>query len=266
MSVVHGSRGHLPPPSKHLRSEVRIVCDLARAVLGSAGDPPAGPAQRSCREQGADGADAVDDRTRAVRAIPWEAMAADYAVVRRQIEAVVPGFEDFEQRAAWRGGFVLPHPPRDTRTFETPSGKAHLTVNALEPIVVPPGRLLLQTLRSHDQYNTTIYGLDDRYRGITGGRRVVLVRPSDLEALGLRDGDAVDLVADDFDGTERRADDFRVVAYPTARGCAAAYYPETNPLVPLGSVARRSNTPASKSVVVRLVPVRDRAAGSAAVA
>jgi molybdopterin-dependent oxidoreductase alpha subunit len=237
MSVVHGTRGHLPPPSKHLRSEVRIVCDLARAVLG---DPERAP----------DG----DARGAAVRAIPWEAMAADYAVIRRQIEAVVPGFEQFETRAGWRGGFVLPHPPRDTRTFATPTGKAHLTVNRLEPIHVPEGHLLLQTLRSHDQYNTTIYGLDDRYRGIRNGRRVVFVRPSDLEGLGLRDGQLVDLVADAFDDTERRAPGFRIVAYPTARGCAAAYYPETNTLVPLKSVARRSNTPTSKSVVVRLEP------------
>ena len=230
MSVVHATRGHLEPPSEHVRSEVRIICETARAVLGP--DIPGDP----------------------VHAIPWEAMAADYAVIRRQIEAVVPGFENFERRLSWPGGFVLPHAPRDRREFETPSGKAHLTVNAVEPIFVPPGHLLLQTLRSHDQYNTTIYGLDDRYRGITGGRRVVFVRPSDLTALGLADGQLVDLVADQFDGTERRADGFRVVSYPTARGCAAAYYPETNPLVPLRSVAKKSNTPTSKSVVVRLVP------------
>ncbi len=223
MSVVHGTRGHLPPPSEHVRSEVRIVCELAERLLPDSG-------------------------------IPWAEMAADYAVIRRHIEAVVPGFEDFERRLSWPGGFILPHPPRDSQTFDTPSGKAHLTVNAVEPIVVPPGHLLLQTLRSHDQYNTTIYGLDDRYRGIKGGRRLVFVRPSDLTKLGLADGQKVDLVADTFDGTERRADDFRIVAYPTARGCAAAYYPETNPLVPLRSVAKRSNTPTSKSIVVRLVP------------
>ncbi len=230
MSVVHGTRGHLEPPSEHVRSEVRIICETARAVLGPAiaGDP--------------------------VHEIPWEAMAADYAVIRQQIEAVVIGFDNFERRLSWPGGFVLPHPPRDSRTFDTPSGKAHLSVNALEPIVVPPGHLLLQTLRSHDQYNTTIYGMNDRYRGITGGRRIVFVRPSDLTELGLDDGAMVDLVADQFDGTERRADGFRVVSYPTARGCAAAYYPETNPLVPLKSVAKRSNTPTSKSIVVRLVP------------
>ncbi len=244
MSVVHGTRGHLPPPSEHVRSEVRIVCELAERVLGDGG------AADADQLEGAGGANRFGVQS---PAIPWAEMARDYRVIRRQIEAVVPGFEDFERRLSWRGGFVLPHPPRDSQTFETASGKAHLTVNAVEPIVVPPGHLLLQTLRSHDQYNTTIYGLDDRYRGIKGGRRVVFVRPSDLSALGLSDGQMVDLVADTFDGTERRADGFRVVAYPTARGCAAAYYPETNPLVPLRSVAKRSNTPTSKSIVVRLV-------------
>ncbi len=117
---------------------------------------------------------------------------------------------------------------------------------------LPEGRLLLQTLRSHDQYNTTIYGLDDRYRGITGGRRVVLVHPEDARALGVAEGSYVDLVSEWQDGVERRAPGFRVVLYPTARGCAAAYYPETNVLVPLDATADTSNTPASKSVVVRL--------------
>ena len=117
---------------------------------------------------------------------------------------------------------------------------------------LPEGRLLLQTLRSHDQYNTTIYGLDDRYRGIKNGRRVVLVHPEDASRLGVADGSYVDLVGEWKDGVERRAPGFRVVHYPTARGCAAAYYPETNVLVPLDATADTSNTPASKSVVVRL--------------
>ncbi len=128
----------------------------------------------------------------------------------------------------------------------------------------PPGRLLLQTIRSHDQYNTTIYGLNDRYRGIKSGRRVVLVNPDDLAALGLADGQIVDLVSEWHD-EERRAERFRIVAYPTARGCAAAYYPETNALVPLESTADVSNTPTSKSVVIRLEPV-DQSPGRAATA
>ncbi|TBO55024.1 hypothetical protein EYS09_35435, partial [Streptomyces kasugaensis] len=124
--------------------------------------------------------------------------------------------------------------------------------------VVPEGRLLLQTLRSHDQYNTTIYGLNDRYRGIKNGRRVVLVHPEDARERGLADGAYTDLVSEWTDGSERRAPGFRVVHYPTARGCAAAYYPETNVLIPLDHTADTSNTPAAKSVVIRLEqPHRD---------
>ncbi|NED98094.1 FdhF/YdeP family oxidoreductase [Phytoactinopolyspora alkaliphila] len=224
MSVVHASRGTLRPASGELRSEVAIICGLARAVLGD------------------------DDAT------PWERFNADYATVRERISRVIPGFERFEERVGEPGGFVLPHPPRDERRFATADGSARFTVNDLEVIRVPAGRLLLQTIRSHDQFNTTIYGLDDRYRGITNGRRVVFVCREDLDALGLADGTTVDLVSEWTDG-ERRAPSFRVVAYPTARGCAAAYYPETNPLVPLDHTAEVSNTPASKSVVVRLEPV-----------
>jgi anaerobic selenocysteine-containing dehydrogenase len=128
---------------------------------------------------------------------------------------------------------------------------------------VPEGRLLLQTIRSHDQFNTTIYGMDDRYRGVRGGRHVVYVNPDDLAELGVRDGQTVDLVSEWSDG-ERRAAGFRVVAYPTARGCAAAYFPETNVLVPLDHTAEVSGTPVSKSIVVRLEPaVRSRSAGGA---
>jgi formate dehydrogenase major subunit len=114
----------------------------------------------------------------------------------------------------------------------------------------------LQTIRSHDQFNTTIYGLDDRYRGIHDGRRVVFVNPDDLRDLGVADGDCVDLHSEWSDGVERMVEQFRVVSFPTARGCAAAYFPEANGLVPLDSTAERSNTPTSKSIVVRLEPAR----------
>jgi anaerobic selenocysteine-containing dehydrogenase len=134
-------------------------------------------------------------------------------------------------------------------------------VNELTVVDVPPGHLLLQTVRSHDQYNTTIYGLDDRYRGVKGGRHVVFVHHDDLGEAGLADGDVVDIVSV-HDGVERRARSFRAVAYPTARGCCAAYFPEANVLVPLGSRAEGSGTPTSKSVVVRLERARD--AGSRA--
>ncbi|RPF22373.1 FdhF/YdeP family oxidoreductase [Myceligenerans xiligouense] len=226
MSVVHSSRGTLRPASDMLWSEPAIVAGLARRVLGD------------------------DDPT------PWESFAADYSRIRDSISRVVPGFEDFERRVAEPGGFVLPHPPRDARVFPTATGKARFTVNPLEVVRVPEGRLLLQSVRSHDQFNTTIYGQDDRYRGVTGGRRVVFVNPRDLEELGVADGETVNLVSEWPDGeggtADRRAPGFRVIAFPTAKGCAAAYYPETNVLVPLDHTAEGSNTPASKSVVIRL--------------
>ncbi|MYQ80079.1 MULTISPECIES: FdhF/YdeP family oxidoreductase [unclassified Streptomyces] len=224
MSKVHASRGNLTPASPHLLSEPAIVARLARAVLGPES------------------------------ATPWEEFEKDYATIRDRISRVVPGFENFNARIAHPGGFTLPHGPRDSRRFPTATGKANFTAAPVEFPELPEGRLLLQTLRSHDQYNTTIYGLDDRYRGIKGGRRVVLVHPEDAQALGLPDGSYTDLVSEWKDGVERRAPGFRVVHYPTARGCAAAYYPETNVLVPLDSTADTSNTPASKSVVVRFEP------------
>jgi molybdopterin-dependent oxidoreductase alpha subunit len=225
MSAVHASRGPLEPASPHLRSEVDIVCSLAAAVLGNRHD------------------------------LPWDDFRRDYREIRRRIARVVPGCAAYDEKVDRPGGFVLPHPPRDSRTFQTESGRAVFSVSPLDVLHVPEGRLLMQTLRSHDQFNTTIYGLDDRYRGIRNGRRVVFVHPDDIEGLGLREGQVVDLVSEWSDGSERRAPSFRVVGYDQPRGCAAAYYPETNPLVPLDSTALGSNCPTSKSVIVRLVPV-----------
>lgn len=224
MSMVHQSRGRLEPGSPNLRSEVSIVAGLGEALFG-------------------------ED-------LGWRAMADDYRVIRRHIEHVVPGFESFEERLATPGGFVLPRGPHDSRTFNTATGKARFTRNALDAIEVPEGHLILQTVRSHDQFNTTVYGLNDRYRGIEGGRRVVFVNEADLADQGLRDADLVDLVSVYADG-ERRAPAFRAVAYPTPRGCAAAYFPEANVLVPLDSTAVTSNTPTSKSIIIRL----ERASG-----
>jgi len=222
MGIVHASHGRPAPASPHLLSAPAIVSRLARAVLGPQ------------------------------HTVPWADFEADYDLVRDRIARVVPGFDDFNTRARQPGGFTLPHAPRDSRTFPTATGKANFTAEEVTYPRVPEGHLLLQTLRSHDQYNTTIYGLDDRYRGIKGGRRVVLLHPDDVAAAGLADGDHADLVSVWKDGTERRAEGFRVVAYPTPRGCAAAYYPETNVLVPLDHTADTSNTPASKSIVIRL--------------
>jgi len=229
MSMVHLSRGSLTPPSEHLRSEVAIVCELARTVLG-----PEHP-------------------------VPWEALRADYDLIRDGIAAVVPGCSDYNAKVRQPDGFQLPHPPRDAREFPTTTGKANFTVEPLQWVPVPDGRLVLQTLRSHDQYNTTIYGLDDRYRGVKGGRRVVFVNPADIESLGLVDGARVDLISEYTDASghveERRAKDFLVVPYSTPVGNAASYYPETNPLVPLDHTALKSNTPVSKAIVVRLEPI-----------
>ncbi len=224
MSVVHASRGRLEPASPHLRSEVRIICELAARTLR--------------------------DRV----AVPWAQFADDYDLIRERLERVVPDCERYRERVAVPGGFVLAHNVRDRRQFDTTTGKANFTVNELTVLRPPPGRLILQTLRSHDQFNTTIYGLDDRYRGIEGGRHVVFVSPPDLTDLRLSDGQYVDLVSEWDDSVTRRATGFRIVSYPTARGCAAAYYPETNVLVPLESTADMSNQPTSKSIIVRLEP------------
>ncbi|MFI7100324.1 FdhF/YdeP family oxidoreductase [Streptomyces sp. NPDC050161] len=224
MGMVHASRGRLEPAGPHLLSETAIIARMARRVLG--------------------------DRSRT----PWDTFEKDYASIRDRIARVIPGFEDFNTKVARPGGFTLPHAPRDDRRFPTTTGKANFTAAPVEYPTTPEGRLLLQTLRSHDQYNTTIYGLDDRYRGIKNGRRVILVHPDDARQLGFADGDYTDIVSEWTDGSERRAPGFRVVHYPTARGCAAAYYPETNVLVPLDHTADTSNTPASKSVVIRLEP------------
>ena len=155
---VHASHGPLKPASSHLRSEVDIVCSLAEATLAGRHD------------------------------IPWSAFRADYTEIRHRIARVVPGCGAYAEKVEQPGGFVLPHPPRDTRTFPTATDRAIFTVSPTEVLHVPEGRLLLQTMRSHDQFNTTIYGLDDRYRGIKNGRRVVFLHPDDIVAQGLEEG------------------------------------------------------------------------------
>lgn len=226
MSMVHLSQGRLTPPGEQVRSEVAIVCGLAHGLFGPD------------------------------HAVPWEQFTGDYDTIRDAIAAVVPGCAGYNAKVRQPDGFQLPHPPRDSREFPTGTGKANFATNALQWVPVPQGRLVLQTLRSHDQYNTTIYGLDDRYRGVRGGRRVVFVNPADIARFGLSAGDRVDLISEfttsDGDIQQRRAPDFMVVEYQTPVGNAAAYYPETNTLVALDHVAAKSNTPVSKAIVVRL--------------
>ena len=224
MSIVHTSTGVLVPPSPELRSEVSIICDLAVQLLGH--DHP----------------------------VPWARLRSDNDLVRDHVAAVIPGFADFNVRVRVPGGFVLPHPPRDSRCFPTENGKAHFTVTTVNtaPFVDPPdAQLVLQTLRSHDQYNTTIYGHHDRYRGISGDRHIIMINPDDIAKLGYHDGDRVDIVSL-LPGPERRAPGYRIVAYPTPLGCAAAYYPETNVLIALEHHGPDAQTPAAKAIPIRL--------------
>ncbi|GAB3079904.1 FdhF/YdeP family oxidoreductase [Pedococcus soli] len=218
---VHLSQGRLDPPSDQCRSEVAIVAGLAERLVPDVGS------------------------------VDWRALGEDNDLVRDHISRVVPNFEDYNSRVREPGGFLLPHKPRDSREFDTPSGKAEFLARDVPMLEVPEGRLLLQTIRSHDQFNTTIYGHADRYRGISGNRRVVLVSPEDLHRLGFHQGQVVDVVSE-FEGTERRAEGFTLVSYPTAQSCAAAYYPETNVLMAADHVALRSNTPVAKALVIRL--------------
>jgi molybdopterin-dependent oxidoreductase alpha subunit len=226
MSQVHASRGRLHPASETLLSEVAIISRLAGLTLGDQPD------------------------------LPWETFERDYDTIRDRIARVIPGFDDFNSRVRHPAGFRLPNPVNE-RVFRTPSGKAVFTCNAFTALAAPPGYLILQTLRSHDQWNTVPYTSNDRYRGIHNSRRVVLVNPTDLAELRIADRSVVDLVGVWHDGVERRAPAFTVVAYPTAPGSAAAYYPETNVLVPLDSVADVSQTPTSKGIIVRLEPARN---------
>ncbi|MEJ5944424.1 FdhF/YdeP family oxidoreductase [Pseudokineococcus basanitobsidens] len=244
MSVVHSSRGRLAPASPHLRSEVDVVCSLGEALARRLADRP-----------GTGGGAAL-------AGVPWAHFRADYTRIRRSIARVVPSAAAYAEKVERPGGFVMPHPPRDSRTFPTPQGRAVMTASPLEMLRVPAGRLLLQTLRSHDQFNTTIYGLDDRYRGIKLARRVVMMNEADIAAHGLADGQVVDLAGHWEGEDDRWARSFRVVAYPTPVGCVASYYPEANPLVPLSSTAAGSNCPTSKAVVVSVHPAGTAPAGS----
>ncbi|MEX5303999.1 FdhF/YdeP family oxidoreductase [Kocuria sabuli] len=233
VSAVHPSWGKVAPVSENLLSEIAIIARLSRATLGEA------------------------------VAADWEGFEADYDTIREHISHVVVGCEDYNRRIRQEGGFVLANGPRDSRTFNTPTGKAQLSVNALDLLECPPGRLILQTLRSHDQFNTTIYGYNDRYRGIKKGRHVIFVNPQDLEELGFEDGQLVDVHGEYVDGKDRVLRKWRIVSYPAARGCAAAYYPEANVLVPLDDTVEGSNTPVSKGVIIRLEPAEDGPAGGA---
>ncbi|GAC20399.1 FdhF/YdeP family oxidoreductase [Paraglaciecola arctica] len=223
MGVVQTSHGKIPPASDLLKSEVAIVADLATMALPESH-------------------------------INWQQMKNDYRLIRDGIAQVIPGFENFNQRIEELGEFELPNDVRDQRKFVTATGKANFVVHDIESIHVPEGCLIMMTIRSHDQFNTTVYSNNDRYRGIHGSRRIVFVNIDDLEDLGLQTGQQVDIHSHwpNEKIKTRTVEDFTLVQFDIPRGCAAAYYPETNDLIPLSSVADKSNTPAYKSVVISL--------------
>ncbi|HVE58736.1 MAG TPA: FdhF/YdeP family oxidoreductase [Pyrinomonadaceae bacterium] len=222
MLNVQMSKGIAEPASEHLRSEVWIVGKLAQAVL--------------------------KNRMR----VDWDRMINDYDRIREAISKVVAGCENYNQKVRKDGGFYMPNPPREG-TFPTDSGKAKFYSSQIEKIELAENELLMTTIRSHDQFNTTIYDSHDRYRGISGSRRVILMNEADIAGRGLKQGEVVDITSH-FEGETRRAESFIVVRYPIPKDCAATYFPEANPLVPIGSVAEKSNCPTSKSVKITVAP------------
>jgi molybdopterin-dependent oxidoreductase alpha subunit len=228
MSMVHASRGNLPPASEHLRSEPAVIAGLAKATL---------PATK----------------------VDWDGMIADYDRIRDAIESVFPDFANYNARIRVPGGFELPIPPNQLK-WNTPGGKAVFKLSkGLEEDAASlgPDVLRLTTLRSHDQYNTTIYGLNDRYRGIFGRRDVVFVNARDLASRGLEHGSLIDVTAAFADGPPRLLKGFTAVAYNIPQGSVAAYYPEANCLVPLDYADPQSGTPGYKSVPVRIQPAHE---------
>ena len=219
MGVVQKSYGSLDNASPNLKSEPAIVATLAKAVFGNS-------------------------------PIDWEKMRDNYDNVRDAIEATIDGFHDYNKRVRVPGGFYLPNCTRD-RKFNTANGKANFTINPIPQNNVAEGHLILMTIRTHDQYNTTIYGMDDRYRGILNERRVILMNKSDMDAQGLKNEEVVHIKSH-FRGEERIANNFKVIAYNIAKGCAATYFPEANVLVPVDSTAKKSNTPVSKFIEISL--------------
>lgn len=225
MGVVQMSKGILNPCSEALLSEPAIVAGLAKATLGSKSK------------------------------VDWNLMISNYDHIRDLIEKVIPGFERYNERVREPGGFYLPNPNRN-QEFSTANGKAHFTRNPLPSHKLEPDQYLMMTIRTHDQFNTTIYGLDDRYRGIYHERRVILMNPDDLEAEQLKPGDVLDLISE-YDGQQRIARKFIAVAYDIPSKCVATYFPEANVLIPVNHYARESKTPISKSVVIKVKKVEE---------
>lgn len=219
MSMVHASEGKNRPASGQLLSEPAIVACMAIACL---------PGTK----------------------IAWAELASDYSLIRAKIAEVFPSFRDFNEKIKQPGGFYLGNSAAERR-WTTKTGKANFVTEALPKLSVAQGKLRLMTIRSHDQYNTTVYGLNDRYRGIKGQRRVIFMNTADIQQLNLSPNEAVDIISN-ADGIDRVAKNFNIIPYDIPVGCAASYFPETNVLVPLDSVADKSFTPTSKFIVVHL--------------
>ncbi len=220
MGVVHQSHGHLAPLSEFLKSETAIVAGMANATL------------KKSKTQ-------------------WLEMIGDYDTIRNKIEETIPGFENYNSRVRIKGGFYLPNNARDNDFTPTRSGKANFSINKPSGITLEKNQFLMMTIRSHDQYNTTIYGLNDRYRGILNERRVILMNETDMAEMNLKKLDVVDLVSH-FKGETRTVHKFLVIPYNIPKQCTATYFPETNALVPLHNKADISNTPASKTVKITI--------------
>ena len=220
MGRVRHSKGILKPASDQLMSEPEIVSALASAYFK--GEHP----------------------------VDWQSLGTDYDLIREKIDLVAKGFEDTSERAKG-SGYYLPNNSRVGDFSKLPNGRARITINKLPDHQLAEDELMLMTIRSHDQFNTTIYGLDDRYRGIYNERRVIMMNEKDMEERGLSRLDVVDL-SSLYDGTKRNAKNFIVVPYQIPKGNAAAYFPETNPLVPYNHFAEKSNTPISKSIRIRI--------------
>ncbi|MGC2234855.1 MAG: FdhF/YdeP family oxidoreductase [Pyrinomonadaceae bacterium] len=222
MLNVQMSKGIFEPASEHLRSETWIVAQLAKAVLG------------------------------AKTTVEWEKMVSDYDEIRDSISRVVAGCENYNEKIRKPGGFYMPNPPREG-TFPTGIGKAIFKSSKLERIELKAGELLMTTIRAHDQFNTTVYKQNDRYRGIKGSRRVIFMNEADIAERNLQSGQTVDLTSY-FEDKERRAEEFIVVPYPIPQRCAATYFPEANVLIPVDSVAEKSNCPTSKLTIITVEP------------
>ena len=228
MGIVHSSQGHMRPTSTDLLSEPAIVCGIANAL----------------------------ESRRSFSTLNWTELCNNYDQIRSLIESTIDGFEDYNKRIKNKSGFYLPNPPRDDLEFRTNSGKANFIFHPISYLQPDNDEFIMMTIRSHDQYNTTIYSDQDRYRGIKSGRRIVMMNPLDSKERLLRTGDKVDLISN-FNGEFRKSEKWYIVEYDIPKGNIATYFPEANELIPLQSTARGSNTPTSKSVIVKVEKHQD---------